>query len=75
VFQDCIQVPTDGKRSSNISGKNFGIYDGTLTELNPPISFEIKGSMLQNSLSAENFSEELNFQLVDKSPPQNNILK
>ena len=41
-LQDCVQVPTDGKRSSNLTSRNYGIYDGSLTELNPPISSEIK---------------------------------
>lgn len=41
-FQDCTQVETDGKRSRNRMDKTYGIYDGSLTTLNPPISSELK---------------------------------
>ena len=37
---DCDQVETDGKRHD--SGRLYGIYDGNITRLKPPISSEIK---------------------------------
>ena len=37
---DCDQVETDGRRHN--AGRLYGIYDGNLTELKPPISSEIK---------------------------------
>ena len=41
MAQDCSQVPVDGKRSLQ-RGESYGVYDGHLTELNPPVSSEIK---------------------------------
>ena len=40
-FQDCIQVPTDGKRHVAFNS-SYGLYDGNLNQLNPPINSEIK---------------------------------
>ena len=40
-FQDCEQVPTDGLRSVDRSAR-YGVYDGSLNRLNPPVSSEIK---------------------------------
>ena len=40
-FQDCIQVPTDGKRHIAFNS-SYGLYDGNLNQLNPPINSEIK---------------------------------
>jgi len=37
---DCEQVETDGRRHD--SGRLYGIYDGNITQLKPPISSEIK---------------------------------
>ena len=39
-MQDCTQVPLDGKRL--ISSQNYGVYDGSISDLNPPVSSEIK---------------------------------
>ena len=41
-FQDCSQVPTDGKRSISRSNRSYGVYDDSLTHLNPPVTSEIK---------------------------------
>ena len=41
-FQDCFQVPTDGKRSVQTSNRTYGVYDGALNRLNPPVTSEIK---------------------------------
>ena len=41
MAQDCSQVPVDGKRSLQ-RGESYGVYDGHLTELNAPVSSEIK---------------------------------
>ena len=38
--RDCNQVETDGRRHN--SGRLYGIYDGNLTQLQPPVSSEIK---------------------------------
>ena len=37
---DCTQVETDGKRHDR--GRLYGIYDGNVSELMPPVSSEIK---------------------------------
>ena len=37
---DCVQVETDGRRHN--SGRLYGIYDGNITQLKPPISSELK---------------------------------
>ncbi len=37
---DCVQVETDGKRHNR--GRLYGIYDGSVPELMPPVSSEIK---------------------------------
>ena len=42
LFQDCVQVPTDGKRSTSRANRTYGVYDGSISRLNPPISSEIK---------------------------------
>ena len=42
LLQDCAQVPTDGKRSTNLLDKSYGVYDGTLNRLNEPVNYEIK---------------------------------
>ncbi len=41
-FQDCQQVVTDGKRSVSGSNRTYGVYDGAIDPLNPPVSSEIK---------------------------------
>ena len=41
IFQDCTQVPTDGKRHTSTNA-SYGLYDGNLDQLNPPITSEIK---------------------------------
>lgn len=35
-------MPTDGKRSLSRKNQTYGVYDGSLTRLNPPISSELK---------------------------------
>ena len=41
ILQDCTQVPTDGKRHTSFNA-SYGLYDGNLDQLNPPITSEIK---------------------------------
>ena len=41
MLQDCTQVPTDGKRHTSYNA-SYGLYDGNLDQLNPPITSEIK---------------------------------
>ena len=38
--RDCVQVETDGRRHD--TGRLYGIYDGNITRLKPPLSSEIK---------------------------------
>ena len=37
---DCVQVETDGRR--HVRGPYYGMYDGSLPELMPPVASEIK---------------------------------
>ena len=49
---DCVQVVTDGKRHNK--GNKRGIYDGTISDLRPPISSEIKdGQWLGVAVSSQ----------------------
>ena len=41
ILQDCTQIPTDGKRHTSFNA-SYGLYDGNLDQLNPPITSEIK---------------------------------
>lgn len=40
--QDCVQVATDGKRHVNRGNRTYGVYDGRLDHLNPPLESELK---------------------------------
>ena len=43
LFQDCIQVAIDGKRHSVTGGfKKYGVYDGQMVTLEPPVASELK---------------------------------
>ncbi len=35
-------MPTDGRRWVNPRNRTYGVYDGSLNELNPPVNSEIK---------------------------------
>ena len=42
-LQDCYQVETDGKRhSSDKRSPDYGVYDGNMVDLEPPVASELK---------------------------------
>ena len=41
-LQDCYQVETDGKRHSAAGTKQYGVYDGSMVNLDPPVASELK---------------------------------
>ena len=41
-LQDCYQVETDGKRHSAEGSKQYGVYDGSMVNLDPPVASELK---------------------------------
>jgi hypothetical protein len=70
--RDCVQVETDGRRHGDSGGGNssrlYGMYDGRIGDLLPPLSGEIKEDQW---LGVSLASQGLYFQQNILSPPEN----